>query len=76
VGIVRIFIWNVGDAETSLDELRRGLEPVDAGVWITNDAAERFGLIAFGEVPDLEHVRELLGKDPEVAEEYDVEPVS
>ncbi len=73
MGVVRILIWNVGDSKTSLDELRRWLEPVEGGVWITNDAAERFGLVVFGEPPDLTRVRELLGKDPEIAEEYDVE---
>jgi hypothetical protein len=73
VGVVRVLIWNVADSKTSLEELRRWLEPVEGGVWISNDAAERFGLIAFGEPPELGKVRELLGKDPEIAEEYDVE---
>jgi hypothetical protein len=43
-------------------------------VWISNDAAERFGLLSYGdEPPDLEHVRRLVGRDPDVAEEFDAE---
>jgi hypothetical protein len=36
--------------------------------------SERLGLITFGdELPDLEELRLLIGKDPDVAEEFDVE---
>jgi hypothetical protein len=39
-----------------------------------NEATERFGLISYGdELPDLGQVRELIGEDPAVAEEFDVE---
>jgi hypothetical protein len=42
--------------------------------WISNDAQERFGLISFGdELPDLGEVPRLLGTEPDVAEEFDVE---
>jgi hypothetical protein len=35
---------------------------------------ERLGLIAFGdELPDLVELRRLIGKDPDVAEEFEVE---
>jgi hypothetical protein len=73
MGVVRILIWNLGDAKTSLEELRQRIDSIDGGVWISNEAAERFGLIAFGEPPDLSEVRALVGKDPEVAEEFDLE---
>jgi hypothetical protein len=42
--------------------------------WISNEAQERLGLLTFGEeVPDLGEVPQLIGKEPEVAEEFDVE---
>ena len=60
---------------TTLDEVRHHLpELPDGDRWISNDAAERLGLIAFGEeLPDLGEIPRLIGKEPEVAEEFDVE---
>ena len=73
--IARILIWSLGDSMTTLDELRQQLPELPAGdSWISNDPAERLGLIAFGdELPDLGEVPRLIGKEPEVAEEFDVE---
>jgi hypothetical protein len=72
--IVRLLLWSLFDSQTTIDELREQLpelEPPSAWVW--NDAAERFGLVAFGELPGgLQRVRELIGGDPEVAEEFDL----
>ena len=46
----------------------------DGDRWISNGAAERFGLIAFGdELPDIDEVVQLIGKEPDIAEEFDVE---
>ena len=43
-------------------------------MWIANEAQDRFGLISFGEqLPDLGNVPELIGDEPAVAEEFDVE---
>jgi hypothetical protein len=73
--VVRLFLWSLGDSKTTLDELREHLPgAVEPDVWISNDAAERFGLITYGLTPDAEvaRARELIGKDPEVAEEFDV----
>ena len=75
-GVVRLYLWNLGDSKTTLDELREHLPPaVEPDFWISNDAAERFGLVTFGliEAADLARVRDLIGKEPEVAEEFDVE---
>jgi hypothetical protein len=71
----RILIWSLYDAKTSLDELREHLPELPEGDrWISDEAGERFGLITFGdELPDLGELRRLIGKDPEVAEEFDVE---
>jgi hypothetical protein len=73
--VVRFYIWSLGDSKTTLDEVREHVPPAAApDFWISNDAAERFGLVTFGEtdVDDLERVRNLIGKEPDVAEEFDV----
>jgi hypothetical protein len=74
VSVVRILIWNLADSKTSFDEVREQLPPLaDGDVWIANEPQERLGLIAVGgELPDLEPLRNLIGKEPEIAEEYDV----
>jgi hypothetical protein len=57
---------------TNIDELRPELP--DGDRWISNDVQERLGLIAFGEeLPDLGEVPRLIGVEPVVAEEFDVE---
>jgi hypothetical protein len=73
--IARILIWNLFDSKTTLEELRENLPSLPEGdVWIVNEASDRFGLIAFGEaLPDLGKVPELIGDEPAVAEEFDVE---
>ena len=73
--IARVLIWSLHDSMTTLDELRAHLPWLpDGDRWISNDAQERFGLIAFGqELPDLGEIPRLLGKEPDVAEEFDVE---
>ena len=71
--VVRILIWNLADSKTTLDEVREQLPPLDEGdIWIANAVSERFGIVSrSGAMPDLQRLRELIGKDPEVAEEYD-----
>lgn len=74
--IVRIFLWNLADSKTTLDELREQLPGLEGGdAWISNEASERFGLISFSNgIPDgLSRIRELIGRDPDVAEEFDAE---
>jgi hypothetical protein len=73
--IARILIWNLYDSKTSLDELRAQLPPLpDGDHWISNEVEERLGLIAVGdELPELDHIVRLIGKEPDVAEEFDVE---
>ena len=72
--IARVLIWNLFDSKTTLEELRTQLPPLaDGDVWITNDAQDRFGVISFAErLPDLTRIRELIGAEPQVAEEFDV----
>jgi hypothetical protein len=72
--IVRILIWNLFDSKTTLAELRDNLPGLpDRDAWITNEAQDRFGLVSFSdELPDLGRVRDLIGEEPRVAEEFDV----
>jgi hypothetical protein len=73
--IARILIWNLSDSKTTLGELRERLPALpDDDRWVSNDAQDRLGLIAFGdELPDLGEVPTLIGADPVIAEEFDVE---
>jgi hypothetical protein len=74
MALARILIWNVFDSKTSVAELREHLRELPYGdAWIVNEAADRFGLVSFSDdLPDVGFVRELLGKEPDVYEEYDV----
>jgi hypothetical protein len=73
--IARILIWNLFDSKTTLEELREHLPSLPEGdVWIANEGQDRFGLISFGRrLPDLGEVTQLIGVEPAVAEEFDVE---
>jgi hypothetical protein len=73
LSVVRILIWNLADSKTTLDELREQLpDTADGDVWLANETQERFGLVSTNDVlPDLQTLRDLIGKDPEIAEEYD-----
>ena len=72
---VRLLLWNVGDSKTNLDELRANLpELPDGDHWISDPASERFGLISFsGSIGGVQPIRDLIGKDPEIGEEFEVE---
>jgi hypothetical protein len=74
--IVRLLLWSLADSQTTLDELRAKLPELEPpSVWISNEATERFGLVAYGEIPadTLELAAVLIGKQPEAGEEFDVE---
>lgn len=68
-------LWSLADSKTTLDELRAKLPDLpDGDVWISDPAGERFGLIAFSESSEAAaEARELIGKDPEVGEEFELE---
>ncbi len=73
--IARLVIWNLYDSKTTLGELREHLRPLPEGAhWISNEAQERFGVLALGdELPDLGEIPQLIGVDAVVFEEFDVE---
>jgi len=70
---VRLLLWSLADSKTTLEELRAQLPELPEGdAWISHEPSERFGLISFsGIVPP--EIRELIGKDPEVGEEFELE---
>ena len=69
-------LWNLADSKTTLDELRAKLPALPEGDhWISDPAGERFGLISFSGADErAAEARNLIGKDPEVGEEFEVEP--
>ena len=71
---VRLLLWNLADSKTTVDELRAKLPNLPEGDhWISDPASERFGLISFsGADEPAAEARELIGKDPEVGEEFEV----
>jgi len=70
---VRLLLWSLADSKTTLEELRVQLPELPEGdTWISHEPTERFGLISFsGSVPTA--VRDLIGKDPEIGEEFELE---
>lgn len=78
--IVRLLLWQLDETTPSFAELRSALtslEPLEPpGTWLWNDAQERFGALVVDDgdesAPDaLAEVRRLLGRDPDVFEEFD-----
>ena len=41
--------------------------------WISDPATDRFGLVSLsGSLSDIEGIRDLIGKDPEIGEEFEI----
>ena len=79
--IVRILLWRLDERTPSLEELRgriAELEPLAApGGFLLNDAAERVGALVVAEEdepppPQLDELRALVGRDPDLYEEFDM----
>jgi hypothetical protein len=74
--IVRLLLWSLADSKTALDELRTRLEQSPNRTWISDETTERFGVVETWDEEPGEFPREivdLIGKEPEIAEEFDVE---
>lgn len=73
--MARLLIWNLYESRISLEDLRGHLPELPPGDrWFSNESQERFGVITFGEeVPDLGEVPALIGVDPVIAEEFELE---
>jgi len=72
---VRLLLWNLAESKTNLDELRANLPDLPEGdQWLSDAASERFGLISFsGSLEEVERIRALNGKAPEIGEEFELE---
>ena len=72
---VRLLLWGLAESKTNLDELRAKLPDLPEGDhWISDSAGERFGLISLSENDEpASRARELIGKDPEIGEEFELE---
>ncbi len=79
--IVRLLLWRLADSSVSIDEVHdlvEALDPLDApSTWLWNGAQERFGLLLVGDdsdeaPPQLAEVRALMGRDPDLFDEFDV----
>jgi hypothetical protein len=72
--IVRLLVWSLFDSETTIDELRDRLPALEEpSTWLWSDASERFGAVLFDDDagPALERAQALIGRDPDVYEEFD-----
>ena len=72
--LLRLFIWNVIESETTIEQLRESLPELDPpSGWIWNEMSERFGVLAFGEeLPEaVGWAQDLVGAEPDVYEEFD-----
>ena len=78
--IVRIVLWRLDEATPSLDQLRERLDELEPlpppGTVLVNEAAERIGAIVVTEEDEplpsqLEELRLLVGRDPDLYEEFD-----
>jgi hypothetical protein len=72
---LRLLLWSLADSKTTLEELRAQLPELPEGdAWISDEASERFGLVSFsGSMIGVQEVRDLIGKDPEIGEEFQLE---
>ncbi len=78
--IVRILLWRLDERGPSFEALRGSveeLEPLEPpGTFLLNEAAERVGALVVDEEdapapPQLDHLRALIGRDPDLYEEFD-----
>ena len=84
--IVRLVLWSLADSKTTLAELRQHLGAASEQApglrfraWISDETTERWGAIYLWESSEAaeqavpSRARELIGKDPEIGETFDVE---
>lgn len=78
--IVRILLWRLDERTPPFDELRDRIEELDLlaapGAFLLNEAAERIGALVVDEEDEplpaqLDALRALIGRDPDLYEEFD-----
>jgi hypothetical protein len=77
--VARLLLWSIADAPVSLDEVREAIPESERAVWFTDEATERVGsFTVFADAdaaaePVPRQLRELIGKDPDIVELFDIE---
>jgi hypothetical protein len=85
--IARFVLWSLADSKTTIAELRHHLpDASERGLrfraWISDETTERFGAFELWESVEaaeqgMPHgVRDVIGKDPEIGETFDVEALA
>ena len=87
--ILRLVLWSLADSDVALGDLREALggEAQDApgrrfAAWISDESSERFGEVSVWDSPEDSELsgparlRALIGRDPDVWEQFDVEESS
>jgi hypothetical protein len=78
--IVRLILWRLDERDASLEQVRERLdelEPLEApSMVLVNEAAERLGAFLVAEEdepppPQLDELRSLVGREPDLYEEFD-----
>ena len=77
--IARFVLWSLADSLSTLDTIRSRLPHDGTEIWFSDEASERLG--SFTVFPDAEaaaeplpeELVELIGKEPDVIELFDVE---
>ncbi len=78
--IVRIVLWRLDERSRSLETLRDALDELEPlappSMLLVNDAAERIGALVVSEEDEpppgqLDELRALVGRDPDLYEEFD-----
>jgi hypothetical protein len=78
--IVRIALWRLDDTTPPIDELRDRLDELaplpPPSTFLVNDGAERIGAFVVSDEdvpppPQLDELRVLVGRDPDLYEEFD-----
>ena len=79
--IVRMLLWRLDESGRSFDELRGRLDEIERleepSVLLVNEAAERIGALVIADdeeapPPQLDALRALIGREPDLYEEFDV----
>ena len=77
--IVRLLLWRLDERSPSLEELRDRLDELGTlpapGMFLVDEAAERIGALVVAEAdeplpPQLDELRVLLGRDPDLYDEF------
>jgi len=78
--IVRVVLWRLDETTPSFEELRDRLDELEPlptpGAVLVNEAAERIGALVVTDEdepvpPQLDHLRSLVGREPDLYEEFD-----